>query len=141
MDLRNMRPRSLGSTMPAGQPFLPNQPCGSEPSALQGIGTPGFLGTLVEESGDGEEEEGGWGGGPREEQEGRKEEGQRSFPGPQSSRAIPAVGQAVFCFGNVTKTSKAVEATNKFRNYIPKEYYKPTPHPKKENTTSYQVKC
>lgn len=33
-----------------------------------------------------------------------REEGQSSFLGPRCSRGIPTVGQAVFCFGNVTKT-------------------------------------
>lgn len=87
-----------------------------------------------------EERRGGGKGGSRtgEEEEEEKEEGTRSKRRRGSKKGKkgkkgsipswdpsvpgnPTVGQAVFCFGNVTKAEKAFKETNKLRNYIPKE--------------------
>lgn len=88
--------------MPTGPPFPPTnwcQPHGPKPSGLWGIGTRGFLGTLVEERvemGKGErrikeEEEGASSKRQRGRRKGgeRVREGQHSFLGPRFSRESP----------------------------------------------------
>lgn len=74
-------------------------------------------------------------GGARRGREGRRA---RFLPGVPVFQGIPTVGQAVFCFGNVTETSKAFEETNlEITFQKSKVFTNQTPHPPKENTTCY----
>lgn len=101
--------------MPTGLHFPSTNWCqhnGSKPRGLWGIRTSGFLGTLAEENkdrGKGKEKEGQRARKKRKllgvkRQQRRKGKRAVFLPGTRCSWGVLTVGQAVFCFGNVTKT-------------------------------------